>query len=281
MSSDSSNAEENTKVYKIRSKKGFPIWKQKIMSVASSKGFEQYLTKDIAIKTQDELDNLETAFINKNDDAKRRVMKGELAKYKRERKRSLAAAELITINVRNKDLKKMTKCKHDPKQMFKVLPKKDANKEDEDLDDLLDNFKICKLRSRKVDPEEDWFAELDEVNEQLEEIDPDFKKSEKEIAVHILSNLLRGYKTCKDFIKLGDDYLDDIKKINKQVTKHWKAKHRKRNKKYESNSSDESSSSSDSSDDERAMKKKKRKDLYALNIEEDNKDTYDKRRVII
>ena len=275
MSSDSSQSGDDTKVYKLRSKKGFPIWKQKIVSQASSKGFEEYLSKDRKIKTQDELDTLETTYINETDDAKRRIMKGELAKFKRERRRSLAAANLIASNVRDKDLKKLNKCKQDPKKMFDTLVQRYANEEDEDLDDLLDDFKKCKLKSRKIDPE-DWYMELDEMNEQLEEIDSDFKKSKKEIAAHILSNLPRGYKTCKAIIKLGDNYLDDLDKIKKQVAKHWKTKHRKRTSRYNSSDSesDSESSSSSSSESEREVRKRKKKDKYALAMVAEKKDTY-------
>ena len=148
--SDSSSSGDDTKVQKLRSKKEFPIWKQKILSTASSKGYEQYLLKSVVIKTQDELDVLETSCINETDDAKRRVLKGELAKYKRERKRSLAAANLITSNVRDKDLKKLSKCKQDPKKMFDVLTKRYANEEDEDLDDLLDDFKNANLNQGRL-----------------------------------------------------------------------------------------------------------------------------------
>ena len=56
MSSDSSEASNDTKVYKLRSRKGFQVWKQKFLSNASSKGFEQFFLKDFAVKTQDELD---------------------------------------------------------------------------------------------------------------------------------------------------------------------------------------------------------------------------------
>ena len=50
--------------------------------------------------------------------------------------------------------------------MYNVLCKKYASKEDEDLTDLIDDFKDCKLKSKKVDPE-DWYTEIDQINEQL------------------------------------------------------------------------------------------------------------------
>ena len=107
LSSDSSDTDAKANVYKLCSKKAFPIWKQKIISAASSKGYDQFLLKDVTVKTQDELDTLETDYINETDDAKRRKLKGELSKHKRERTRSLAAADLIISNVRDKGLKKL------------------------------------------------------------------------------------------------------------------------------------------------------------------------------
>ena len=47
------------------------------MSVASAKGFNQYIEQNIAVKTQAELDILETDMINEADENVRRVKKGE------------------------------------------------------------------------------------------------------------------------------------------------------------------------------------------------------------
>ena len=174
MSSDSSNSGQDSKVYKLRSRRYFPIWKQKTLSSAFSKGFEEYLLKNKSVKTQDEIDIKETSYINKTDDVKRRVMKGELGKWKRERRRSLAAASMLTSSVRTKDLKMLAKCKLDPNKMFEMICKKYGTEEDSDLSDLLDDLKSCKLKGRKHDPE-DWYAELDQVNELLGEIDNDFQ----------------------------------------------------------------------------------------------------------
>ena len=208
----SSESDENTKVYKLRSRAEFPVWKQKVMSIASAKGFDQYLTTNLPVKTQAELDNKELDMISEVNDDVRRVLKGELTKWKRERKRSLAAADMLTSSVRSKDLKTLAKCKLNPKLMFDVLIKKYGSEEDEDLTDLLDDFKECTLKSKKSDPE-DWFAELEQINEQLEDIDKDFAKSEKEVVAHILANLPKGYKTVKRFIKMKDKYLDDFDKV--------------------------------------------------------------------
>ena len=81
------------------------------------------MLNDVPIKTQAEFDTLEIDYINETDDSGRRKLKAELSKHKRERRRSLAAADLITSNVRDKDLKKLAKCKLNPKLMFEVLSK--------------------------------------------------------------------------------------------------------------------------------------------------------------
>ena len=110
----SSESDENTKVYKLRSRAEFPVWKQKVISIASAKGFDQYLTTNLPVKTQAELDNKELDMISEVNDDARRILKGELTKWKRERKRSLAAADMLTSSVRSKDLKNTCEMQVEP-----------------------------------------------------------------------------------------------------------------------------------------------------------------------
>ena len=280
MSSDSSTMSE-TKVCKLRSRKYFPIWKQKILSAASSKGYDKYLTTSVAVKTDAEIDAKEVDYINEADDKQRRIKKGELHKMKSERKKSLAAAEMLTNSVRSKDLKMLANCKLDPKKMFDKICKRYGSEEDTDLSDLLDDFNDCVLKSKRKDPE-DWYAELDQINEQLEGIDAAFAKSEKEIAAHILSSLPKGYKAVKTIIQMDDNHLDDVSKLKKHIVKHWKANFRKkaRKSKNQSSSDDESSSSSEESRKERRTRKKKGDEL-ALNVEGTKTDSRSPNGVII
>ena len=135
------------------------------------------------------------------------------------------------------------------------------------------------MKSKKIDPD-DWFAELEMLNEQLEEIDVDFMKSEKELAAHILQNLPKGYNTVKKFIKMGDNYLNDLEKVQKQVSKHWKSNFRKKSSKYEtSDDSSNDSSDDDSSRDER--KGKGKKDKLALQVTEEKKDRRNQYGILI
>ena len=98
-------------------------------------------------------------YIHETDDVKRRKLKGELSKMKRERRKSLAAAAMLTNSVKSKDLKMLSSCKMDPKKMFDKISKKYGSGEDTDLVNLLNDLKFCKLKSKKKDPD-DWFSEI-------------------------------------------------------------------------------------------------------------------------
>ena len=208
MSSDSSNSDSNTKVYKLRSRYYFPIWKQKTLSSASARGLDKFFTQNVTVKTETEVDTMETEYINETDDGKRRKLKGELNQMKRERRKSLAAAAMLTNSVKSKDLKMLSSCKINPKKLYDKICKKYGSEEDTDLTDLLDDFKESKLKSKKKDPE-DWFSEIEQIKEQLDAIDNTFVKSEMEVTAHILSNLPKGYKSVKTIIQMDDNYLDE------------------------------------------------------------------------
>ena len=126
------------------------------------------------------------------------------------------------------------------------------------------------MKSKQNNPE-DWFVELDQINEQLGEIDGVFKKSEKEMCSHIISNLPKGYSGVKNMIQLVNKYLDDCDAVKKIITKHWKVNHRKKKSKYVDSDSD-SSSTSENSESSESRKKNKKKDKYALAITKEGED---------
>lgn len=106
---------------------------------------------------------------------------------------------------------------------------------------------------------------MEQINENLNDIDTDFSKSDKEVGVHIINNLPKGYGVVKTIIQMNDKYLDDLEKLKKQITKHWKTNFRKKASKKKHVSS--SKSESDDSEDQKA-KSGKKKDEFALNINE-------------
>ena len=68
MSSDSRDSDTDAKAFKLRSRKLFPIWKQKTISAASTKGYSKYLTEDMSVKSDTEIDNKEVEYIKEVDD---------------------------------------------------------------------------------------------------------------------------------------------------------------------------------------------------------------------
>ena len=82
MSSESSDTETHTKVYKLKSRKNFQEWKQKTLSLASSKGYEMFLLGPVAVKTETGIDQKEMDYINETDDVKSKKIRKELSKFK-------------------------------------------------------------------------------------------------------------------------------------------------------------------------------------------------------
>ena len=70
MAYENSDSEHNTKVYKLKSRKNFPSWKQKTLSLASSLGYERFLLGDVVVKTEDEVDAKEEEYIEENGNDK-------------------------------------------------------------------------------------------------------------------------------------------------------------------------------------------------------------------
>ena len=245
-------------------------------------GFDQFLTTNISVRTQEEFDTLEIDYINEADEEVRRVKKGELRKLKQERKRSVAAAAMLTSSVRSKDLKLLAKFKLNPKKIFDAIYKKYGSEEDSDVTDLLEEFKDCNLKNKRKDPE-GWSGRLDESNGLLEEIDPGFKKNEKELAAHILANLPKGYGTIRKIIKMDDKYLDDLSKIKSRISKHWKNSFWKKRKTQQSDSDESASSDSSSSDksDRNDKSKNKMKDKYALTVDEEKEDSVNSYGILV
>ena len=181
MSSDDSESNTNTKVCKLKSRRKFPSWKQKTLSMASSKGYVRFLLEDVQVDTDKKIEIKEIDYANEADEEARRKKKMALSKSRKVQKKSLEAASMLTCSVMSKDLKMLAKCKDNPFKMFEVICNKYGSSEDADLTELLDDFEACKLGSKRDDPE-DWFAKLEQINEQLEDIDKDFKKSTMEMS---------------------------------------------------------------------------------------------------
>ena len=67
MSDTSSNDRYNTKVYKLNSRKNFPEWKQKTLSLAQSKGYDRFLISKVVVKSEAEIEVLEDEYHAEQD----------------------------------------------------------------------------------------------------------------------------------------------------------------------------------------------------------------------
>ena len=200
---------------------------------------------------------------------------------KRKKKKSLAAADMLTKSAKSKDLKMFAACKSNPKKIFDRLCKKYGSKDDTGLTGLVNNFNECVLKSKKKDPKY-WFAELEQINKQLHSINVALAKSVKEVVLHILSNLPKGYKLAKTITEMEDNYLNDLAKIKTQVIKKYKISYRKQGKKGKYARSSKSSSDHDSSSSLEDQKRNRRgEDKLALNIDEEKKDKHNQYGIIL
>ena len=112
MSSDSSDSGDHTKVYKLKSRKNFPAWKQKTLSLASSKGHERFLLKTVKVPTEDEVNGKEQDYIQETDKAKaKQYKKGARTheKGKEEESRSSSDANWIRKDKGFKNAEKVQK----------------------------------------------------------------------------------------------------------------------------------------------------------------------------
>ena len=141
MSDTSSNEGYNTKVYMLKSRKNFPEWKQKTLPVAKSVR---------QVPTENEV--LEDDYHVEQDAVLKASKKRITSKAKKERQALLKATTVLTMSVRTKDLKIVSKCKGDPKEIMDALCKKYGAEEDVDLNDLVDSFNHCKLKDKHRDP---------------------------------------------------------------------------------------------------------------------------------
>ena len=66
--SDSDESEHDpVRSYKLKSRRDFAAWKQKTLSLASSKGLEHYILNDVSVESESDLDQKEEAMINESD----------------------------------------------------------------------------------------------------------------------------------------------------------------------------------------------------------------------
>ena len=215
-SEDSALSTEAQKVCKLRSSKDFLSWKTRILSTASGKGFQRYLLQNIPICTEEDIVNKSEEIYNEDDADKRKKLKLRLDIDEKNRKLSQKAAALIISSMKTDDVNTLAQHKDNPKRLFDELSRLYGTVDEVDLPSLTKQFNNCILKS-KYDSPRKWFAKLDYINERLNKIDSECKKTEKEMAVHIMNNLPLQYDSVKTIIENKEDYLEELQDIRDSI----------------------------------------------------------------
>ena len=103
-----------------------------------------------------------------------------------------------------------------------------------------------------VDPD-DYFTQMNELNEQISQIDPDQKRNTKSLALIIMSGLNKNYSEVKTNIQLANQETD-CAVIMEKVQKHWDLNYKNKDD-GKKNHVFVDSSSEDDIDDGKARKK--------------------------
>lgn len=88
------------------------------------------------------------------------------------------------------------------------------------LSNLCKELEKCKLRNTKMEPD-DWFTNITNLNDRIEKISPDFKKTDKQLEMHIMNNMCSEYKDLKILVENKANYLDDLDELKNTIQDHW------------------------------------------------------------
>ena len=260
MSSDEESYKGATKgssYVRFKNRKHFPEWKRKTEALAGQQGYARFLNKDIKIKDEDDLEALYIDYQAETDAKAKKTLKTEYLKEKRNAKLSTTASCMLMLAMPASMSQKLEEVKHDPFKMWNKICEKYDKKNNNKLTSLCKEFTKLKLRKTKTDPD-DWFTELNVVNEKIGRINSAFKNSEKQLAMHIMNNMCSAYSGLKVILENDPNYLNDLDMIQTKIQNHWEQYHDK--------GSDYSNDSDNDSDDYNE-KSEEEKDM-ALNIQE-------------
>ena len=268
-SSESSAGRPKSKFFTIKRSKDFQNWKTMTLAVADNLGIRKYLEEDVVVLSEDQIELLEDDVFNIDQIAEPLAYKTAKRKYvkeKEKRKKYLKAVKMMTSSVKNAALRKVQLCTT-PKEKFEAICTRFGRQRGEDLGGLVEELQNFKFKKMSVDPD-DYFTQMNELNEQISQIDPNQKKNTKSLALIIMSGLNKNYSEVKTNIQLGNQETD-LPIIMEKVQKHWDLNYK--NKEFgKKNHTFVDSSSEDEVDDGKA-RKKGTKDLALTIFEKGNK----------
>ena len=152
--------------------------------------------------SEDQIELLEDDVFNIDQIAEPLAYKTAKRKYvkeKEKRKKYLKAVKMMTSSVKNAALRKVQLCTT-PKEKFEAICTRFCRQRGEDLGGLVDELQNFKFKKMSVDPD-DYFTQMNELNEQISQIDPDQKRNTKSLALIIMSGLNKNYSEVKTNIQ--------------------------------------------------------------------------------
>ena len=270
-SSDEESRSGSTKYFRIRNEHDFQSWQLKTLAKAREKGFETFLTTSTQDHTQADIEAQQNKADAESDATKKYVEERKLKSMLVHNKKRAAATNMMINSVRGTMAKRLATMSNEPHDMYEAICKRFGNKDgDRGLSDLKDAFDSYKLKAWWRNPE-DYFANLEWMNEEIRKYDPAFAATKKALVMHVLRHLGKPYKQVKSIIMDKPHYIDDYDSMKLSITNFWnrelaaKAQRRNRrktrNKKkrqarrkqgsgtYRGSSDDSSSSSSEASEE--------------------------------
>jgi len=197
MSSDEDNGKTgkngSTTFVKLRTKKQFPEWKRKTLALARQQGYSRFLERTIDVLTETEIEDLKTEIEVETDADKKKEKKLKLKREQQNSKLSTTASCMLTLAMPESVNKKLEDVKNDPKKMFEVICAKYDKKGNNKLSNLTKQLTRCRLRKTSREPD-DWFIDLQELNCKIEQINPQFKMTDVQLSMHIMTNLCEEYE---------------------------------------------------------------------------------------
>ena len=140
--------------------------------MAEATGLKKYLVSDQNVLTEDEFDALTVEYINSDQTTRDgKLKKREYIMEKKKRENWSKAKRMMVNSIVSRTMFKRIGLCDTPKEMFELICRKYGRQKGSDLDGLINEIQTIKLRSMKTDPE-DFFTEIDDLNDSIEKIDP-------------------------------------------------------------------------------------------------------------
>ena len=229
------------------------------LAVADNLGIRKYLEEDVVVLSEDQIEQLEDDVFDIDQNAEPlayKIAKRKYIKEKEKRKKYLKAVKMMTSSVKNAALRKVQLCTT-PKEKFEAICTRFGRQRGEDLGGLVSELQNFRFKKMSVDPD-DYFTQMNELNEQISQIDPHQKKNTKSLALIIMSGLNKNYSEVKTNIQLANQETD-CAIIMEKVQKHWDLNYK--DKAFGKKKPDFVDSSSEDDVDDGKARKKGAKDL--------------------